>query len=410
MRARRAHLFVVACVVAAVAGAGISSGAPASQHRLPDPNTWVPGGGAASATAPAGPSPVVYPPQRLPLVFSHGKHLARGMACTDCHANALTSVESKDLLLPGEATCARCHAIDRAQPTKAEAGKPPTACVACHVGWKPDAPIDHVSLPAPSLVFSHAAHATASCATCHGDLSTVDLATRDTLPMMATCLSCHDGKTAAKTCTTCHPADPAGRVRTALPDGSLVPRSALLGDAHDPGWSRRHAAAARAPDATCTSCHAESECADCHAGTSKPFEYHPGDYQQTHAIEARRGVPDCTVCHRQASFCVGCHERSGVGARAETDFSSGGDDTRYHPAGWGQRAHAAAAKRNLDTCASCHRDDFCLTCHSAERDAPRVSPHPAGWRGSAKCKAMDKRNRRLCLRCHVTAEEVGCDF
>jgi len=400
---RTAFLYL-ACATAAVIGVGLVDAAPASQHRLPDPNTWVPGG---TATA-SGPSRVIYPPQRLPLVFSHGRHLGRGMACLDCHADALTSTESKDLLLPGEAVCARCHPIDRAQPERAVTGQPPARCAACHLGWRADVPVDRIALPAPSLTFSHAAHATSPCKDCHGDLAAVELATRDALPTMSTCLGCHDGKTATRDCTTCHLADPAGRVRTALPDGVLAPRTAQLGDAHDPGWGEHHAAAARSPGATCSSCHAERECTECHAGTTKSFAYHPGDYEQTHAIQARRGVPDCTVCHRQATFCVGCHERTGVGARGETDFSPGADDRRFHPAGWDQRPHAAAAKRNLDACASCHRDDFCLTCHTAEPGAPRVSPHPPGWRGSARCKAMDRKNRRLCLRCHVTADEVGC--
>jgi hypothetical protein len=403
----RAATFHVACVLAAVIGAGLAGAAPASQHRLPDPNTWVPGG---TPTVPAGPSPVVYPPQRLPLVFSHAKHAARGTTCTECHAAALTSTASKDLILPGEATCARCHPIDRAQPTRAVAGKPPAACTACHPGWTTDAPVERIHLPAPNLIFDHAAHAATPCATCHGDVTTLDLATRDALPMMATCLTCHDGSTpgAAAACTTCHPAEPTGRIRTALPDGVLAPRSALLGDAHDPGFARHHATAARSPDATCASCHADHECADCHAGVAKPYQYHPGDYAQSHSIEARRGVPDCTVCHRQATFCVGCHERSGVGARGETDFAPGDDARNFHPAGWADRPHARAAKRNLDTCASCHRDDFCTTCHSAEPSAPKVSPHPPGWRNSARCKSLDKRNRRMCLRCHISSAELGC--
>ena len=366
----RTPAFSAAWLVAAAIGVGLglADAAPATQHRLPDPNTWVPGG---SATVPAGPSTVIYPPQRLPLVFSHGKHLARAMACTDCHADALTSMASKDDLLPGEDVCARCHPIDRAQPEKVVSGQPPATCTACHPGWKKDAPVDRISIPAPSLVFDHAAHGTTACKDCHGDLAAVDLATRDQLPMMSVCLGCHDGEKAAKECTTCHLADPGGKVRTALPDGQLAPRSATLGDAHDPGWVDHHAAASRKADATCTSCHAEHECTDCHAGNNKPFAFHTGDYAQSHAIDARRGVPDCTICHRQSTFCVGCHERSGVGARGETDFTSGADDRRFHPASWGQRAHAVAAKRILDTCASCPRDEFCTTCLSAEPGTPR---------------------------------------
>src|ERR1043165_6998674 len=60
-------------------------------------------------------SPVVYPPQRLPLVFSHARHLGRGTACAACHPDATTSRSAVDDLLPTEAACRPCHPIDRAR-------------------------------------------------------------------------------------------------------------------------------------------------------------------------------------------------------------------------------------------------------------------------------------------------------
>ena len=39
--------------------------------------------------------------------FDHDAH--RGFACVSCHAKALTSTESSDILLPGIATCKTCH-------------------------------------------------------------------------------------------------------------------------------------------------------------------------------------------------------------------------------------------------------------------------------------------------------------
>jgi len=30
-----------------------------------------------------------------------------------------------------------------------------------------------------------------------------------------------------------------------------------------------------------------------------------------------------------------------------------------------------------------------------------VSPHGPGWRGSARCQALARKNPRLCLRCHL---------
>src|SRR3569833_2963224 len=60
-------------------------------------------------------SPVVYPLQRLPLIFSHQKHLARGAASEACHPNATSSQSADDNLLPTELQCR---------------ARPPTRCAA----------------------------------------------------------------------------------------------------------------------------------------------------------------------------------------------------------------------------------------------------------------------------------------
>jgi len=54
--------------------------------------------------------------------FDHGAH--EGFTCESCHAKALTSTESSDILLPGIATCKTCHAPG---PEHAEA-----RCFECH--------------------------------------------------------------------------------------------------------------------------------------------------------------------------------------------------------------------------------------------------------------------------------------
>ncbi|HUC55685.1 MAG TPA: hypothetical protein VMR90_16665 [Candidatus Cybelea sp.] len=54
--------------------------------------------------------------------FDHGAH--EGFTCVSCHAQALTSTESSDILLPGMATCKTCHAPG---PEHAE-----SRCFECH--------------------------------------------------------------------------------------------------------------------------------------------------------------------------------------------------------------------------------------------------------------------------------------
>ena len=358
-------------------------------------------------------SPIVYPLQRLPLTFSHAKHLARGTQCASCHAAATTSRSAVDNLIPTEAACRACHAIDRADPTKA--ASPPAACAACHPGYVRDQPVGRVMLTPPPLKFDHAAHAQTACTRCH-DVAKVDLATTQQLPTMASCLSCHKDGAEPRRCADCHLAQLGGLIQTRFVHGDLVPHHDGLGDAHGRGFATHHQQEARQVGATCTACHDQSECVACHQGVVRPLEFHPGNYVLTHSVDARRGTPDCSACHRSESFCVACHERAGVGTRGDTQFNASDPARAFHPAGWaskgpGPNRHAVEARKNVASCSSCHREETCLTCHSAEPgNAVRASPHPPGWRGSAKCRALDRGDRRMCLRCHVTREELGCDW
>lgn len=373
---------------------------------------------AAFAAGDRGPSPVVFGPQRLPLTFSHAQH-AGGLAipCVDCHDRAPTSRSAVDLLTPSEAPCRRCHAIDRGPPPgpDAPARTATGACAACHPGFTPGVAVARVVIPPPSLKFSHAAHAESACVDCHAPALTATLATTAALPTMDQCLSCHDGTRAARTCTTCHLAGAGGRVRLDLPDGRLTPVGGVTGAAHDAAFARDHAAIARSNPAACASCHEERECLECHNGVTRPMDFHPADYLALHPVEARRNVPDCGTCHRTQSFCVGCHERAGVAERGQSDYRADPDNRRFHPADWASadpaapNHHARAARTNLRECTSCHREDTCLRCHSAEATAARVSPHGPGWRGSSRCRALAAKNGRMCLRCHVQLEPVGCD-
>jgi len=54
--------------------------------------------------------------------FDHSQH--EGFTCVSCHAKALTSTESSDVLLPGIGTCKKCHAPG---PEHAE-----SRCFGCH--------------------------------------------------------------------------------------------------------------------------------------------------------------------------------------------------------------------------------------------------------------------------------------
>lgn len=360
-------------------------------------------------------SPVMYPAQRLPLTFSHGNHLARGTACIACHPDVTSSRSAVDNLLPTEAQCRTCHPIDRAQPDLVIADQPPVSCVTCHPGYAPGVPVERTYLTPPPLKFSHAAHTSTNCAYCHGDLSNVDLATTRHLPTMQTCLGCHRDGAEQDQCRRCHLVKRGGLMQTQFAHGDLVPSHTGLGDAHGPNFSTDHRQEANQIGATCDACHDKSECVACHIGEVKPMDFHAGDYIRTHAVEARRGTPDCSACHRAASFCVACHERSGIASRTPTDYDQDDPDRAFHPPNWSSvtggtpaNQHAREARRNLTSCVSCHREEDCQRCHSAGFGGPSVSPHPANWVGSSRCKAIERSNPRVCAKCHITP--ISCDL
>ena len=188
--------------------------------------------GAALAAGTDAPSPLIYPAETIPLAFDHAQHARLGATCESCHQTAQTSTSAADNLIPREAACRACHKIDRTQPTKSVAkGQGAARCDACHVGWTgivepsaklavmPPAEPPRVVLARPNLKFNHKLHAMRGigCALCHmnADMQQAPV-TRADLPMMASCLGCHDGKQATARCSACHLTEPDGRLKTKL--------------------------------------------------------------------------------------------------------------------------------------------------------------------------------------------------
>jgi Cytochrome c7 and related cytochrome c len=431
---------------------------------------------ATAPPAPAVPSPLIYPAQEIPLRFDHALHARLGARCEGCHTEASSSRVAADNLIPGEAACRSCHAVDRTQPTRAApAGKGAARCDACHVGggdgddgaggagggWMPaagQAEPPRVRLATPNLKFNHQQHAARGigCEVCHAGVATRGAATRADLPLMAVCLSCHTGKVdrrgkdgdgppqATSRCGACHLTEADGRLKVALASaataatglpgatGPLVPSGSLRGlDAHGPTFRRDHAQAGR-EESYCLGCHRRSECMDCHGGVVRPPDIHPSDYVSLHGNDARRNTPDCGSCHRNQTFCVGCHQRTGVapdpegglpGQKPQNPFGTGTGLKHFHPPGWVRdssggvigaptsSSHSLAAKRNIRACASCHREESCLTCHSADPTRSiGVSPHGPHFGATARCKFMAARNKRACLKCHaLTSPELDCE-
>jgi hypothetical protein len=441
-------------LAAAVGGlAGWATAAPgprgASSWSPPDGGAASPDAGAVARAPAVPPSPLIYPVQLVPLRFDHARHLKLGARCDTCHVLAASSTSVSDNLVPAEAACRSCHEIDRARPDKAvPAGSPAARCDACHlddagVPWMPSPASREparVRLADPNLKFNHKLHVGrgVGCELCHGGVAMEAIATRDDLPRMPLCLGCHDGKQATNRCGACHLTEPDGRLRTNLASGAtaatgllegtrpLVPSGVLRGfDAHGPDFARHHEQAGR-DERYCLSCHTRNECVDCHGGVVRPFDIHPSDYVSLHGNDARRNTPDCSSCHRTQSFCVGCHQRTGVapdatggqvGVQARNPFGTGTQLKAFHPPGWVNEGgptsgHSQQARRNIRTCVSCHREESCLACHSADPTrGGGVSPHGPAFAGTARCRALSSRNKRACLKCHaVSAPELDCEM
>jgi hypothetical protein len=371
-----------------------------------------------------GPSPVIFPEQRIPLRFNHRKHvLELGLSCTECHARATSSRKSDDRLLPTPDRCDRCHGSDHTNPNQVTAsgteGEP--KCALCHADYRiTDAnQVQRVELPTPNLKFDHRIHAERNigCAQCHGAVENLELATRDQLPRMRGCLVCHGRSgpaagAASGECVTCHVAEQ-GKLKTHFSSGVLVPPFWLKDSAHGPDWIVEHRKVAGDDSRFCASCHKEKECVDCHDGRVRPRQVHPNDFLSLHGTLAKTDAPRCGSCHQRQSFCVSCHQRAGVSASGprETLTQRG----RFHPpaAIWSNSPrsaghHAWQAQRNLNACISCHTERDCVACHST-RDVGGpgglpagsgrgLNPHPPGFRSS--CAHALRANARPCLVCH----------
>lgn len=364
-----------------------------------------------------GPSTAIFPPQSLPLKFSHTLHVkTQKLKCVDCHAKAATSNSSADGLLPAPTTCDACHGsshanLDDVKPGDEALGK----CEACHLGYKDGDGnrVARVSIPRPNMVFSHQKHAARNinCQQCHGDVEELELATRDQLPRMRGCFGCHQASSAAaqgdakSACETCHlkaGSSEGGKIKTVFASGVMNPPRWMHNAQHAPDFLQRHKMVAANDSQFCANCHKEDFCVGCHDGRVRPRNIHPADYLNLHPVEARLATQNCTSCHREQSFCLGCHQRLGVSMSGPAGVREPG---RFHPpkSEWSDAPrrpghHAFEAMRNLNACVSCHIERDCVVCHGGQGIGGGFNPHSAGF--SAGCASQMRRNPRPCFVCH----------
>jgi hypothetical protein len=173
---------------------------------------------------------------RATSAFPHSTHREAGLECEECHVGISKATDLQKRWMPTAKKCAECH-DDGKQPPKQEG--------AAH----------------PELRFSHAAHlprVKGKCETCHEKLPEPTQVAE--APRMATCQGCHnhDADVDQANCRRCH-----SNLRR-------YPRPVEF-FSHQGNFVREHQALARQQVETCTACHDQTYCADCHATATVPL-------------------------------------------------------------------------------------------------------------------------------------------
>jgi hypothetical protein len=406
-------LLLIACLAGAVLGLAANPNIAHADARVGAEVPAVPRD--VPTNPPRESDSVLYPTQKIPLVFDHARHIGKtGLTCLYCHDLATTSRRSRDRLLPPPERCDACHGTSHDDLDAVGAGMDGAKnCAFCHEGYdaRDGNRVARVVMKEPYVRFDHAAHWARGvpCARCHAGVDRMAVATTAALPKMRICLECHAaGRAARSACDVCH-LTVEGRLQTSFPTGALMPPPWMHGLEHGPDWILRHKIVAGADSELCATCHSERECVDCHDGRVRPRKIHPNDWLGLHAMAARQNDPVCTSCHREQSFCISCHQRAGV-ALSSPDGNLG-ERGRFHPpkAVWSDLPrtpahHAWEAERNITACVSCHTERDCVLCHATAFKGGRggLSPHPPGFQAS--CRAALAKNARPCLYCHDASD------
>ncbi len=150
---------------------------------------------AAKSIVPDNPNP--HPPPEQPIPYGHKKHLALGLNCKDCHANA---EPGKLMAFPDTATCMQCH-------TTIAKEKPAIQKLTEYAKSKQPIPWVRVYTVLPGVAWSHRPHLRAGvkCETCHGQVQEMEaMAEVTSVTTMYACLNCHEMNQAKSACDSCH--------------------------------------------------------------------------------------------------------------------------------------------------------------------------------------------------------------
>jgi len=131
-----------------------------------------------------------------PIPFSHKQHVALGLKCKDCHANADPG-ETEGI--PAASKCMACHA-------SIATDRPAIQKLKTFADAKEPIPWARVYQIPSYVAFSHRVHVDAGfkCETCHGPVATRDALWKEKDITMGGCIACHRQNRASTACTLCH--------------------------------------------------------------------------------------------------------------------------------------------------------------------------------------------------------------
>lgn len=283
--------------------------------------------------------------EKYQLRFSHYLHVTENeMACDECHGE------------PGQPsfnaishdTCIDCHEEPEAEEITTE------TCGLCHQEkqlalfllpeLEEEETADEVEDTPSRNVFVHTAALANQCTDCHEGLLDEEL---ETVPMLrrSDILSIREASHGSgQACLTCH----------VDMDRAQEPAT------HDVAWMKRHGQFGIQDDASCSVCHSEDSCRECHS-VMQPVNHNNIWRMRTHGVVAAWNRASCIVCHEEDS-CNSCHAEN---------------RPRSHNARW------AASGMRPTHCIGCHNTstpgDGCVTCHEGGND---VMLHERYWGGA----------------------------
>ncbi len=243
--------------------------------------------------------------------FSHGLHVSVAeMTCEDCHV-----LDASTYSMPDHETCGMCHDVEDFD-----------NCNMCHTD--PDNPVA-IEVADWYPTFDHAQHGDYSCEKCHGELT--DMEAEVMRPLISDCQTCHEGV-------------------------QPLPADHRMGD-----WTADHGMEASISNSSCTICHNQESCDDCHQGTGvygSGMSPHDPTWIHDHGIEATFGG-NCLTCHEDNSYCVDCHRSMApVPHELGPTYANGVDGG----------LHVEDARAFPETCIVCHdmaaMEPTCASCHT----------------------------------------------